>query len=76
MLYFNKYLGSNIREMMTMLKETSTWNLLFLKIKSYLPLKTFNQVTNGHPRGDGVGVYDDIRSDAFTGERHILQRKF
>jgi hypothetical protein len=64
-----------IREMVTKMKETSSWNLLLFKTKSYLPLETFDQVTNCHPGGDGVGVYDDVRSYAFASERHVLQRK-
>lgn len=35
-------------------------------------METLDQVTNRHPRGDGVGIYDDIRSYAFTGEWHVL----
>jgi len=44
-----------------------------MKDSSYLPLKTLNQVTNGHAGGDGVGVDYYIRCDAFTGEGHILE---
>ena len=40
----------------------------------YLALKAFNQVTNCHSGGDGVGVDDDVWSNAFTCKRHILKK--
>ena len=29
-------------------------------------------MANGHPGWDGVGIDDDIGSDAFTGKRHVF----
>ena len=38
----------------------------------HLALQALDQVTNCHTGGDGVWVDDDVRGDAFTGERHVL----
>ena len=37
-----------------------------------LSLEALNQVTDGHTRGDGVGVHDEVGSDALARERHVL----
>ena len=42
---------------------------------THLPLEAFDQVTNGHTRGDSMRVDDDIRRDSFTCERHVLRRR-
>ncbi len=40
----------------------------------HFALQTLDQVTNCHPTGYGVWVDDDVGGDAFTRERHVLQK--
>ena len=37
-----------------------------------LPRQALHQLPDGHPRGDGVRVNDNIRRDALLGKRHVL----
>ena len=41
-------------------------------LSPHLSLQTLNQVADGHPGGNGVGVHDDVGSDPLAGERHVL----
>mmetsp|Transcript_22559 Transcript_22559/g.51658 ORF Transcript_22559/g.51658 Transcript_22559/m.51658 type:complete len:223 (-) Transcript_22559:2734-3402(-) len=38
----------------------------------HLPQQTFDQLSDGHSGGDGMGVDNDIRNDAFRGEGHVF----
>ena len=40
----------------------------------HLALQALDQVTDGHARGDGVRVDDDVRGDALARERHVLDK--
>ena len=48
---------------------------LFTQETADFAKKTLYEMPHGHAGGDGVGVDDDVRGDALTGERHILLRK-
>ena len=41
-------------------------------VRRHFALKALDQVTDGHTRGDGVRVDDDVGSDAFRRERHVF----
>ena len=53
-------------------------SVLFLKRLSYFSptpapyLQGLDQMTHGHPGGDGVGVDDDVRSDSFGREHYVF----
>lgn len=41
-------------------------------LEVHLALQTLDQMANSHSGRDGVRIDDDVRCDAFTGERHVL----
>ena len=41
-------------------------------VGTQLALKAFDQVTNGHTGGNGVRVDDDVGSQTFAREDHVL----
>ena len=39
---------------------------------THLSLQALDQVADGHTRGDGVRVHDEVGGDPLAGERHVL----
>lgn len=44
----------------------------FSHVSGDLPHDAFNELTDGHPRRNGMRVHDDVRGDAFHRPGHVL----
>lgn len=53
--------------------KTNMINNIRTRKPNYLPLQTLDQMADCHSGRDGVRIDDDVRSDSFTCEWHVLR---